>query len=192
MFRPLGFRGSMIIHEDVVASQDFEISDIKRRAKRQASRKSKRRLSDTTIKTLPSSVLPETGYATVYTALLGVLFSFNYINPRMADDAFNILISFSDEKQQRLDEQAVVFLEDFFHTLSPELNHLFLPHISGVPNLMEDYAHIYLDLPFIVDVTERVLRDSLTNAMTANEIKERLSAVHWLKRKIHQLRRETL
>lgn len=186
----------MIVHDDIETIENFQVSDQKRRARRQATRKPSVRTSAGEVQDLPSAVeellKDDREGVTVYQVLLGVLFSFSLLNPRMADESFQVLMSLSQETMQRLDEQAIVFLEDTFHALHPDLNHLFLPFIAGVPNFMKDPAHVYLDLESIVQITEDAVRNSLTPSMTSNDVKDRLQPVHWLKRKLRKLRRETL
>lgn len=177
------FRGTMIVHSSDDSSSDgslaFVRSERERHEERKRSRKSKRRLSfgDSPVKKalrVGSSAKPKS----IYEVLLAVIFALTHNSERHAQGAFDILASFTSSQTRKLDEDAVVMLEEVFNVLNPKLDHLFLPFIHNVD--IRDSAEQYLDIPYIVPVVESAVHMQVTSEISKREIKEIMEPLKYL------------
>lgn len=177
------FRGTMIVHSSDDSSSDgslaFVRSDRERHEDRKRSRKSKRRLSfgDSPVKKtlrVSSSAKPKS----IYEVLLAVIFALTHNSERHAQAAFDILASFTSSQTRKLDEDAVVTLEEVFNVLHPQLDHIFMPFIHNVD--IRDSAEQYLDIAHIVPVVESAVHMQVTSDISKREIRELMEPLKYL------------
>jgi hypothetical protein len=171
----------MIVHSSDDSSSDgslaFVRSERERHEHRKRSRKSKRRLSfgDSPVKkTTGSTAKPKS----IYEVLLAVIFALTHNSERHAQGAFDILASFTSSQTRKLDEDAVVLLEEVFNVLHPKLDHLFLPFIHNVD--IRDSAEQYLDIAHIVPIVEAAVHTHVTSDVSKREIKQLMEPLRYL------------
>lgn len=173
----------MIVHSSDDSSSDgslaFMRSDRERHDDRKRSRKSKRRLSlgDSPVhKTLKvgATARPKS----IYEVLLAVIFALTHNSERHAQGAFDILASFTSSQTRKLDEDAVVMLEEVFNVLHPRLDHLFLPFIHNVD--IRDSAEQYLDIAHIVPVVESAVHTQVSSDLSKRAIREIMEPLKYL------------
>ncbi len=177
------FRGTMIVHSSDDSSSSgslaFVRSERERHEDRKRSRKSKRRLSfgDSPVKkTLKVSANAQS--KSIYEVLLAVIFALTHNSERHAQGAFDILASFTSSQTRKLDEDAVVMLEEVFNVLHPKLDHLFLPFVHNVD--IRDPAERYLDIAHIVHAVESVVHIHVTSDLTKREVREIMEPLKYL------------
>ena len=171
----------MVVHDDVSSSNSslaFVRSDRDRHEDRKRSRRSKRRLSfgDSPVKRVAAtgSKPPRS----IYDVLLAIIFALTPNSERHAQGAFDILASFTSAKSRKLDEDAVVVLEEVFNVLSPRLDHLFYPFVHMVD--IRDPAEDVLDIAHIVPIVEAEVNADISPDLSRKEIKERLEPLKYL------------
>lgn len=173
----------MIVHSSDDSSPDGSLalvrSEGERHEERKRSRRSKRRLSfgDSPVKkTL--RVGPSAKPKSIYEVLLAVIFALTHNSERHAQGAFEILASFTSSQTRKLDEDAVVLLEEVFNVLNPKLDHLFLPFIHNVD--IRDSAEQYLDIAHIVPIVEAAVHRQVTSNVSKRDIKELMEPLKYL------------
>ena len=173
----------MVVHSGGDSSSDeslaFVRSDRERHEDRKRSRKSKRRLSsgDSPVKkTTRVGANPKT--RSIYEVLLAIIFALTYHNERHAQGAFDVLASFTSSQNRKLDEDAVVMLEELFNVLHPRLDHIFLPFIHNVD--IRDSAEQYLDIAHIVPIVESIVHAQITPELSKRDIRERMEPLKYL------------
>ena len=168
----------MVVHNDVSSSNSaFVRSERDRHENRKRSRRSKRRLSfgDSPVKRATSGSKPP---RSVYDVLLAIIFALTPSSERHAQAAFDVLASFTSSRSRKLDEDAVVMLEEVFNVLSPGLDHLFHPFVHMVD--IRDPADEVLDVAHIVPIVEVAVHSEITPDLTRKDIKERLEPLKYL------------
>lgn len=174
----------MVVHDNAsTGSLAFVRSDRDRHEDRKRSRRSKRRLSfgDSPVKKTATKT-PRS----IYDVLLAVIFALTPTSERHAQGAFDILASFTSAKARKLDEDAVVVLEEVFNILNPHLDHLFFPFVHMVD--IRDPAEEVLDIAHIVPIVEAAVNANITPDLSRKDIKERLEPLKYL----HTLLERTL
>lgn len=173
----------MVVHSSDDSSSDgslaFVRSERERHEDRKRSRKSKRRLSfgDSPVKKT-SGVGSNSKPKSIYEVLLAVIFALTHNSERHAQGAFDILASFTSSQMRKLDEDAVVVLEEVFNVLHPKLDHLFLPFIHNVD--IRDSAEQYLDIAHIVPIVDAAVHTQVTSNLSKREVKELMEPLKYL------------
>lgn len=171
----------MVVHDDVADnSLSYVRSGHERHEDRKRSRRSKRRLShgDSPVGRKRGATAGSKPPRSIYDVLLAIIFALTPNSERHAQGAFDILASFTSAKTRRLDEDAVVMLEEVFNVLSPRLDHLFYPFVHMVD--IRDPAEDVLDIAHIVPIVEAEVNANITPTLTRAEIRERLEPLKYL------------
>jgi hypothetical protein len=169
----------MIVHDGSASdgSLVFVRSERERHEDRKRSRRSNRRLSFG-----DSPVKKTTGVAakprSIYEVLLAVIFALTRNSERHAEGAFDVLASFTSSQTRKLDEDAVVMLEEVFNVLHPQLDHIFLPVVHNVD--IRDSAEQYLDIAHIVPVVDAAVHMQVSSDLSKREIKELMEPLKYL------------
>lgn len=173
------FRGTMVVHAGPATELPFVRSERERREERKVSRRSKRRFSlGDSPRTHSAARRTATSPRSVYEVLLAVLFATTHGNDRHAQEAFEVLAGFTSSKTHRLDEDAIVTLEEVFNVLVPSFDHLFLDFVIEVD--VHAAAEEYLDLPFLVRVVEHVVQSHVTPTTPKDKVREVMAPLKYL------------
>lgn len=151
------FRGSMIVHSDVEYDHPKWRTDAERRREKKRNRSGSRRRMSHSSKSTPHESPPN-----VYSTLMSVIFVVSNIRPAAAQHAFEVLASFTSDERRPLTEDDVIVLEDVINAMDHRIDHVFLPWVQ-TPSL-QDRAHDYLDIPFLVSTITHIGHDAVMRA----------------------------